>query len=189
MVDSDYCIHYIDVGAKGRGSDGSIFQNSALYTVLETDAIPPNAIIIGDAFPLKKYLMKSYSWCNLSDKERIYNYRLSRARRVVENVFGILASKFRVFEKPISLKLETVDKVACTCCALHNWLRKTNPCYIFNILIDYEDENHHVFPDLWRQFRNNGLQNLLPTCNRHANFETEQTGKDTVIISMIKEQY
>lgn len=31
-------------------------------------------------------------------------------RRVVENAFGVLTSKFRVFEKKMSLKLETVDR-------------------------------------------------------------------------------
>lgn len=34
---------------------------------------------------------------------RIFNYRLSRARRVVENVFGLIPSVFRVFRKPILL--------------------------------------------------------------------------------------
>lgn len=63
----------------------------------------------------------------MSPEERIYNYRVSRARRVVENAFGILASKFRIFEKPITLKLETVDKVVLACCAIHNWLKKQIP--------------------------------------------------------------
>jgi hypothetical protein len=56
LVDSDYCFHYIDVGAKGRGSDGGVFGNSSLYSALETDslAIPPGSEIVDDAFPLKK---------------------------------------------------------------------------------------------------------------------------------------
>jgi hypothetical protein len=85
LVDSDYCFHYIDVGAKGRGSDGGVFGNSSLNSALETDslAIPPGSGIVGDdVFPLKKYLLKPVSRRNLSDKERTYNYRLSRARRL-----------------------------------------------------------------------------------------------------------
>lgn len=176
LVDSDYCFLYVDVGAKGRGSDGGIFQNSSLYNALETNslAIPNNFIILADdAFPLKKYIMKPYSRRNLTPAERIYNYRLSRARRAVENAFGILASKFRLFEKPISLKLETLDKVVLACCAIHNWLKKTNPRYVMGDLIDHEDEDHRVFPGSWRP-NNNGLQNLPATNHRHSNMEAQQ---------------
>lgn len=118
--------------------------------------------------------MKPYSRRNLTPAERIYNYRLSRARRVVENAFGILASKFRLFQKPISLKLETLDKVVLACCAIHNWLKKTNPRYVTGDIIDYEDEDHRVFPGSWRQNNNSGLQNLPETNHRHPNMEAQQ---------------
>nr|CAI5843193.1 unnamed protein product [Callosobruchus analis] len=41
--------------------------------------------------------MKPYQQKGISHEEKIFNYRLCRARRVVENVFGILASRFRIF--------------------------------------------------------------------------------------------
>nr|XP_022910725.1 putative nuclease HARBI1 [Onthophagus taurus] len=177
LADSDYCFLYVDVGAKGRGSDGGIFQNSSLYKAFETNyfAMPNDFLIVGDdAFPLKTYLMKPYSRRNMSQEERIYNYRLSRARRVVENTFGILVSKFRVFEKAISLKLQSVEKIVLACCTLHNWLRKTNPTYISRGLIDYEDENHGIFPGSWRQENISGLQNLPPTAQRHPQRQAQQ---------------
>lgn len=170
VADSDYNLIYVDVGAKGRGSDGGIFRNSSLFTALETNYlnIPNGFVIVGDdAFPLKTYLMKPYSRRNMTLEERIFNYRLSRARRVIENTFGILVSKFRIFEKPISLKLESVDDVVLACCSLHNWLRKTNPSYIPSGLIDYEDENHRIIPGSWRQNTTAGLQNLPPPVNRN----------------------
>jgi hypothetical protein len=49
----------------------------------------PYMIVGDDAFPLKPYLMKPYPNRNLGITQRVFNYRLFRVRRIVENVFGI----------------------------------------------------------------------------------------------------
>lgn len=67
--------------------------------------------------------MKPFTFKNINRMQRIFNYRLSRARRVVENAFGILSSRFRVLRRPLHLDLENVDAVVLACCALHNFLR------------------------------------------------------------------
>jgi hypothetical protein len=51
---------------------------------------------IGDeAFPLSENLMKVYPAQHpKGSKERIFSYRICRAQRVVENVFGLVSSVF-----------------------------------------------------------------------------------------------
>ena len=79
-------------------------------------------IVADDAFALKNNIMKPYSNRGLTKEQRIYNYRLSRARRVVENAFGILCSRFRIFGKPIALSPEKCEIITMASCCLHNFL-------------------------------------------------------------------
>ena len=110
VVDADYRFIWLSVGSYGSSSDGQIFRDSELRPMLEegTMCLPPPSplphadrdtsyFLIGDdAFPLRSWMMKPYSRRHLDHDERIFNYRLSRARRVVENAFGILAMRFRI---------------------------------------------------------------------------------------------
>lgn len=87
MIDADCKFVYVDVGTNGRANDGSVFRLSTLKIAIDKNSLHlPNeyVIVAGDAFPLSTNLMKSFSRRNLSLEERIFNYRLSRARRVVE---------------------------------------------------------------------------------------------------------
>eukprot|EP00795_Rhopilema_esculentum_P003556 gene3556-2239_t len=63
----------------------------------------------------------------LSFEQRIYSYRLSRARRVEENAFGILTNRFRVFLSPLMISPETADKMVLASCVMHNFLREKAP--------------------------------------------------------------
>nr|CAI5858375.1 unnamed protein product [Callosobruchus analis] len=151
IADHNYCFTYIDVGANGSASDGGVFKNSSIYRRLEDGLLPMDGIIVGDAaFPLKSYLLKPYPGSQLSTSEKIFNYRLSRARRIVENAFGILVSRFRVFENAIPTSLNTVDAIVCASCALHNWLRKNSYSYITPTCVDREDSEVQIIPGTWR---------------------------------------
>ncbi|XP_026831161.1 protein ANTAGONIST OF LIKE HETEROCHROMATIN PROTEIN 1-like [Ooceraea biroi] len=138
LVDAKYNFIAVDVGAHGKNSDGGIFANSNLGRALQQDSlfVPGNAalpgthtlvphVIVGDeAFPLKTYLMRSYPGQGLDVSKRIFNYRLSRARRIIENAFGILSQKFRIYNRRIQAKPEHVDYIILTTCILHNFIRK-----------------------------------------------------------------
>lgn len=142
LVDADYNFIYADVGCQGRISDGGVFKNSTLYKKLETRElnIPlpevlqvPYSIqvpyyILGDkAFTLNEYRMKPLDGNpEPRSAERVFNYRLSRARRVIENAFGILSSVFRVLEKSMLLEPEIATKVTLPTIYLHNFKRTSN---------------------------------------------------------------
>ena len=105
LVDADYKFTYVDVGCNGRVIDGGVYRNAILFSALENNSlnIPkerevddftrlPYVIVGDDTFRMKPFLMKPYPKRNLSMEQRIFAYRLRRARRVVENGFGILAN-------------------------------------------------------------------------------------------------
>ena len=78
-----------------------------------------------------KSLHLSPGYCVLSGKnnkeeESIFNYHLSRARRVIENCLGILVARWRVFCRAIQAKIETVQAIVQTAICLHNYLRQTD---------------------------------------------------------------
>jgi hypothetical protein len=106
LVDAYYKFTVVDIGSYGRNSDGGIFAHSKLWKYLEThldipedkqlpgtSCLAPHVIVSDEAFLLKTCLMRPYPGSqSKGDKEkRIFNYRLSRATRVVENAFGILS--------------------------------------------------------------------------------------------------
>ncbi|KAL4112956.1 hypothetical protein QTP88_016668 [Uroleucon formosanum] len=137
VVDSNYCFTFIDVGSFGKDSDPTIFKNSTLYKKLQNDSLnipKPNLIrgiqipmpyaFVGDeAFGLSTNMLRPYAGKCLPINKRIFNYRLSRARRYVECAFGILSNKWRIFHRAIDVDIElAIDIVKC-CCVLHNFVR------------------------------------------------------------------
>ena len=141
LADADGKFLYVDVGANGSASDGGIFQVTPLREALDNrvaglpdpeslpgDVRPVPYFIVGDnAFPMKTWLQKPFPLRGLDAPSRNFNYRLSRARRIVENAFGMLAQRFRVFLTTINIRPKTVEKVVMTGCILHNMLRRKMP--------------------------------------------------------------
>jgi len=56
-------------------------------------------------------------------KREINNFRQARARRVVENAFGILTTKWRIFRRLIVTNHETITKIVYAACLLHDFMQ------------------------------------------------------------------
>ena len=84
--------------------------------------IPAEGVFLADdAFPLRTNIIKPYTRATALNKTQlVFNYRLSRCRRVVENNLGMLVARFRIFEKSIPLIVATRKQIVKTACALHN---------------------------------------------------------------------
>ena len=106
-----------DFGTNGRVSDGRVWSKTSLARAIEDrelllpepEGLPSGVkkvpyVFVGDgAFPLKTYLMKPYPQSGLSGAQRIFNCRLSRARRISENFFGMLANPWRIVQSAMLL--------------------------------------------------------------------------------------
>jgi len=136
LVDANYRFLYVDIGCYGRMSDGGVYNNSSLAEALAnntlhvpapevlsgSDITVPYVVVADDAFALKPYQMKPYSHKQLTHDKQVYNYRLSRVRRVVEQAFGIMSQRFRVLGRPIPLTPAKTKLIVMTICCLHNFL-------------------------------------------------------------------
>ncbi|XP_031333930.1 protein ALP1-like [Photinus pyralis] len=138
LCHAHYNFTYINVGAYGSQSDGGVLANSALGEALQSGDLPipsedflPNSrikipyfFVGGDAFTLMKHLMKPFKGLHLTLEQNIFNYRLSRARRVIENCFAILVTRWRIFTRTITASPSTVDSIVKATVCLHNFLKQ-----------------------------------------------------------------
>ncbi|XP_071580640.1 uncharacterized protein [Temnothorax nylanderi] len=139
VSDANYCFTLVDIGAEGRQSDGGIFANSKFGQRFERNKINlpqpskiepsgpplPYVLVADEAFALKQYMMRPYPRSyRLTRQKKILNYRLSRARRVIESAFGILAARWRIYRRPIISSISTAVKIVQATTCLHNFIIK-----------------------------------------------------------------
>ena len=159
--DADYCFTLFDIGSYGSNNDSGVLATSLIGQLLENgnmklpqpQSLPacsfeplPYFLLGDDIFPLKTWLMRPYPGFNLSEEQRVYNYRHSRGRRVIENAFGILVARWRTFLTSIQASVKNVEKYVLACLALHNFLRQTsNASYTQNGFADSEDTDGTIY--------------------------------------------
>ena len=145
-----YCF---DLGHYDNNNGSGVFAKSKIGETIEArelDILAPSTymtcdfdslpyFLIGDKkFPLKIWLMRPYP-SKLTKKQRIFNC-LSQACRTIENGFGILCARWRMFYTPIKAKVENVKHYVLACLSFHNYLRLTyNTSYCPNGFTDSYD--------------------------------------------------
>lgn len=168
IADANYCFTMVDIGGRGRESDGGIFKRSNLGERLHNnnlnipppstvvDRILPYVFVADEAFQLTNFMLRPYPGRkndHLPEIKTIFNYRLSRARRIIENTFGILGAKWRIFRKPINCEVQTVINIVKSTVCLHNFVKKNDNQnrYVPPGYVDTENENGDIVYGDWRK--------------------------------------
>lgn len=175
-ADANLKFTFIDVGSPGADGDLNVFSRTEFGSkIMQGDEmlnLPPDATINGenvpffyigdDAFPLLKRLIKPYSTKRnnepFTNDEKIFNYRLSRARRTIENAFGVLVMRWGCLRNEFQCNPDKVKVIVAACCALHNFLMKSSNTYCTSRTIDHFDENGNLVEGDWRHYEQ--LENI-----------------------------
>lgn len=201
LVDAYYRFIYVDIGCQGRLSDGGVWRNTSFYeklarnelslpadaklssddlhdSLLEdtTDLELPYVFVADDAFALTTRCMKPFPNKSQSSGQRIFNYRLSRARRTSENAFGILAHRFRILMTRINATPESVSTITYSCCILHNMLTNLSNGYASGGYGDVVTDDGEIIEGQWRSQANpdNQMADLESTRSRKSSLEAEE---------------
>lgn len=187
IVDANAQFIAYDLGSAGSQSDGGIYKYGSLGQICKSDSFPspgrigqstfpsiPYFILGDDAFGLDTNLMRPYPHRTAMGDEKVFNYRLSRARRIVENAFGMLCARFRVLLRTLELDVGNALNVVQACLVLHNFLMsKKDEVYNPPGFMDTEDNQGNVRPGTWR--------NLLDCSNATANTRLAPDGRPSTI--------
>lgn len=88
---------------------------------------------------------------NLSNDERVFNYRLSRARRIIENTFGIMAARWQILNSCISCSSKNAELIIKALVCLHNLMMTCGrDQYCPGGFVDIERNNGEVDGGVWR---------------------------------------
>ena len=133
-----YDFSFVDIGDYGLNNDSGVLLQSAIgKSLFKKEMNLPNPeyvknphafgqisyyLVGDDAFSLQQWLMKPYPGQGIQENQAIFNYWLSRAHKVIENAFGMLAARLWVFLQPIQTTAENTEIVdKGTICQSKQW--------------------------------------------------------------------
>ena len=133
VVDCNYLFRDVVIGWPGSVHDARMFSNSTIFVKGNENRLFPNdltkeicgedvpPVILADAaYPLLQWLLKGYPRNEATRCQRLFNYRLSRARMTVENTFGRWKGRYIRFSKRVDIDVTALVQVILASCILHN---------------------------------------------------------------------
>lgn len=113
----------------GSTHDTHIYKSSSLFNFLHSEAFPENAWLLGDSgYPLEHCLLTPVISPSAPGEEN-YNKYHKKTRKIIEQAFGILKSRFRIISKSggmLCYNLEKCVKIILCCFILHNIAKTQN---------------------------------------------------------------
>lgn len=115
-----------------------------------------NHYVVADSgFPLTHSIIRPYippRNGHLSERLCYFNYRLGRSRIVIENTFGILVARWRIFHRSIAARPKTIDKLVKATIVLHNFIKSRKHDNIRYVPPGYVDaeQNGEIISGEWR---------------------------------------
>lgn len=170
ICDTDYTFTAVDILTECNGNDAIIFRNSSFGKKIfeneinlptaeklpNSDKLMPYYFIAGNAFPLRKNLMRPYPGDSLSSPEKVFNRKLSKARLTADNTFGVLSARWKVLTKSLGFEPSNTKKVIYACVILHNFLKITGTLhncssYCPENYCDTYDNQNQCIDGIWRR--------------------------------------
>jgi hypothetical protein len=152
VCDSHSRFTYISCRSPGGTGDSRAFYGTALSNFIQN--IPCGFYLVGDsAYTLSSSLLVPYTGSDKNRKENdVFNFYLSQLRIKIEQAFGLLVNKCRIFKKPIELNLRRIPFLVECCFQLHNFCINEREkewfiCEIPNDLIGMHQASYEEYLD------------------------------------------
>ncbi|CAF4955530.1 unnamed protein product [Pieris macdunnoughi] len=149
VVDAELRIRDLVARWPGSVHDSTIFNNSRLKVLIESQQLG-NCCLLGDrGYALKKYLLTPLADPQTA-AERLYNESQIRTRNVVERAFGVWKRRFPCIGSQLRVALKNVQPIIVSTAILHNicidrreYLANDNE----NSTVHLPLEEHLAFPE------------------------------------------